>query len=98
MAPRAARDGVAAAAAAEGKRRRYPSACNALAPAVLKSGGRPGPELESLIRAYAGREAEEDWPAAGAAAWRRVSVALQVGSAEMVLAATRGAGPDDMDL
>ena len=100
LASRAARDGVAAAAAAEGKRRRYPAAGDALVPAVVETGGRPGLELESLVRAYAGREPEEERPAAGVAAWRRISVAVQTGNAEMVLSATAGqrAGPEDMDL
>ncbi len=86
---RAKRDGAAAQAAERGKMTRYSKAGPALVPCALEQGGRSGEALVALLRSYA-RAADALAPAAELSRLRhRVSTALQMGNAEMMLSAGR---------
>lgn len=89
--PRASRDGAAAAAEEEVKRRRYPcERVGFVSPFVLETGGRAGAEAETLVRSLALRPGDPDRASRIAGLWRRCSTTLQLGNADMVLAANGG--------
>ena len=81
---RAARDGAAAARAADGKRVRYPGPD--LVPFAVEALGRPGRDAIAFLRSLAPSEPEARSAALGAA-WQSLSVVLQVGNAELLLSA-----------
>ena len=85
---RAAKDGAAAARAADGKRVRYPGPD--LVPFAVEALGRPGRDAAAFLRSLAPSEPEARSAVLGAA-WQSLSVVLQMGNAELLLSAS-GAG------
>ena len=81
---RAARSGAAAARAEDKKRLRYPGPD--LVPFAIEALGRPGADAVNLLRALAPADPEERSAALGSA-WQSLSVTLQIGNAELLLAA-----------
>ena len=84
---RAGKDGVAAADAVRGKRRRYPPSGGELVPLVFEAGGRPADETVAFVRSWG-----VDLPVAERSevirfAWQQYSSVLQSGNAEMILSA-----------
>ena len=85
---RAAKDGAAAARAADGKRVRYPGPD--LVPFAIEALGRPGKDALSFLRSLAPTDPETRSVVLGSA-WQELSVLLQMENAELLLAAA-GAG------
>ena len=85
---RAARDGAAAARAADGKRVRYPGPD--LVPFAVEALGRPGRDAIAFMRSLAPADPETRTVVLGAA-WQALSVKLQMENAELLLSAA-GAG------
>ena len=81
---RAARSGAAAARAEDGKRLRDPGPD--LVPFAVEALGRPGTDAIELLRALAPTDPEERSVALGGA-WQSLSAVLQMGNAELLLAA-----------
>ena len=89
---RATRDGAAAAAAEDGKRRRYPHQRAAyVCPYLLETGGRPRADAEILIRTLAQGANDHGKAERIAALWARCFTVLQTASAEMLLSAATAA-------
>jgi hypothetical protein len=86
---RAAKDGAAAARAADGKRVRYPGPD--LVPFAVEALGRPGKDAVSFLRSLAPADPELRSAALGSA-WQALSVVLQMENAELLLAAAGGSG------
>ena len=84
---RANRDGVAAADAVRGKRRRYPAPGGELVPLVFEAGGRPADEAVAFVRSWAAGVDEAERSGVIRHAWQQLSNALQSGNAEMILSA-----------
>ena len=87
---RARRDGRAAGDAAAEKRRRYAEAGAALVPMAFEDGGRPSEEAAAFIRKCGAAKRESEEPGACATTarlWQECSTLLQLGNAEMILAA-----------
>jgi hypothetical protein len=84
---RANRDGVAAADAVRGKRRRYPAPGGELVPLVFEAGGRPADEAVAFVRSWAAGVDEAERSGVIRYAWQQLSNALQSGNAEMILSA-----------
>ena len=85
---RAARDGAAAARAADAKRVRHPGPD--LVPFAVEALGRPGRDAAALLRSLAPADPELRSAVLGAA-WQSLSVLLQTENAELLLSAA-GAG------
>ncbi len=84
---RAGKDGVAAADAVRGKRRRYPPSGGELVPLVFEAGGRPADETVAYVRSLgAGCEGAERSQVIRFV-WQQYSTVLQSGNAEMILSA-----------
>ena len=86
---RAARDGAAAARAADGKRLRYPGPD--LVPFAVEALGRPGRDAATFLRSLAPSDPEARSAVLGAA-WQSLSVILQTANAELLLSAAGAAG------
>ena len=86
---RAARDGAAAARAADGKRVRYPGPD--LVPFAIEALGRPGRDALAFLRSLAPSEPEARSAVLGSA-WQSLSAVLQTGNAELLLSAAGAAG------
>ena len=88
---RARKNGVAAAEAATGKRRRYPDGGTGLIPLAFEDGGRPCEEAVSFIRMLGAccTETEDGSTDCGGTArlWQECSTLLQLGNAELILSA-----------
>ena len=87
---RACRDGVAAQAAADAKRARYPRAGAALVPVALEAGGRLGAEAAALLRTFARLAGDDQGTAPLRRLMQQVSTCLQIGNPEHVLGALHG--------
>ena len=83
----AGRDGVAAADAVRGKRRRYPPSGGELVPLVFEAGGRPADETVAYVRSWAAELDDAERSRAIRYAWQQYSIVLQSGNAEMILSA-----------
>ena len=86
---RAARDGAAAARAADGKRLRYPGPD--LVPFAIEALGRPGRDAIAFLRSLAPVDPESRSVALGAA-WQALSVTLQMENTELLLSAAGQGG------
>ena len=86
---RAARDGAAAARAADGKRVRYPGPD--LVPFAIEALGRPGRDASAFLRSLAPSDPGSRSAALGSA-WQSLSVVLQTGNAELLLSAAGAVG------
>ena len=84
---RAGKDGVAAADAVRGKRRRYPPTGGELVPLVFEAGGRPAAETVAYVRSLAVGLEDAERSKAIRYAWQQYSTVLQTGNAEMILSA-----------
>ena len=84
---RARKDGVAAAAAVQGKRCRYPPSGGELVPLVVEAGGRPADETVAFVRSWASEADEAERAQIIRHAWQQYSNVLQSGDAEMILSA-----------
>ena len=84
---RAGRDGVAAADAVRGKRRRYPPSGGELVPLVFEAGGRPAEETVAYVRSLGLGLEDAERSRAIRYAWQQYSSVLQSGNAEMILSA-----------
>ena len=87
---RAGRDGVAAADAVRGKRRRYPPSGGELVPLVFEAGGRPAEETVAYVRSLGQAFGDTERSQVIRFAWQQYSTALQAGNAEMILSAIGG--------
>ena len=85
---RACRDGVAAARAEDTKRLRYPGP--GLVPFAVEALGRPGESAKAFMRSLAPVDAAERTVFLGSA-WQTLSVLVQIGNAELLLAASGAA-------
>ena len=84
---RAGRDGVAAADAVRGKRRRYRPSGGELVPLVFEAAGRPAEETVAFVRSWGVGLDEADRSRVIRFAWQQYSTVLQSGNAEMILSA-----------
>ena len=84
---RAGRDGVAAADAVRGKRRRYPPSGGELVPLIFEAGDRPAEETVAFVRSWGLEMDAADRAKVIRYAWQQLSTLLQVGNAEMILSA-----------
>ena len=84
---RAGKDGVAAADAVRGKRRRYPPSGGELVPLVFEAGGRPADETVAFVRSWAVDLEGAERSQVIRYAWQQYSTLLQSGNAEMILSA-----------
>jgi len=84
---RAHKDGVAAADAVRGKRRRYPPTGGELVPLVFEAGGRPAEETVAFVRSWAADLDNVERAQVIRFAWQQYSSVLQSGNAEMLLSA-----------
>ena len=84
---RAGKDGVAAADAVRGKRRRYPPSGGELVPLVFEAGGRPADETVAYVRSLGQRLEDSERSQLIRFAWQQYSTVLQSGNAEMILSA-----------
>ena len=84
---RAGKDGVAAADAVRGKRRRYPPSGGELVPLVFEAGGRPAEETVAFVRSWGAELDDAERSRVIRYAWQQYSCALQTGNAEMILSA-----------
>ena len=84
---RAGRDGVAAADAVRGKRRRYPPSGGELVPLVFEAAGRPAGETVAFVRSWGLELDDADRSRVIRYAWQQYSTVLQSGNAEMILSA-----------
>ena len=86
---RAARNGAAAARAADGKRLRYPGPD--LVPFAVEALGRAGRDAVAFLRSLAPSDPESRSVVLGAA-WQSLSACLQMGNAELLLSAAGASG------
>ena len=84
---RAKKDGVSAADAVRGKRRRYPPEGGELTPLIFKAGGRPAEETVAYVRSLGLELDSAERTQVMRLAWRQYSNVLQAGNAEMILSA-----------
>ena len=84
---RAGKDGVAAADAVRGKRRRYPPEGGELVPCIFEAGGRPAETTVAYVRSLAHGLDGVERTNFLRLAWQQYSTVLQSGNAEMVLSA-----------
>ena len=84
---RAGKDGVAAADAVRGKRRRYPPEGGELVPCIFEAGGRPVETTVAYARSLAHGLDGAERSNFLRLAWQQYSTVLQSGNAEMVLSA-----------
>ena len=84
---RAGRDGVAAADAVRGKRRRYPPSGGELVPLIFEAGGRPAEETVAIVGSWGLEMDAADRAKVIRYAWQQYSTVLQSGNAEMILSA-----------
>ena len=84
---RANKDGLAASNAVDDKRERYPPSGGELVPLAFETGGRPGQETVAFVRSWAHGAEPGERTEIIRYAWQQLSVGLQTGNAEMILAA-----------
>ena len=84
---RAKKDGVAAADAVRGKRRRYPPEGGELVPLIFEAGGRPAEETVAYVRSLGLELDSAERTQVMRLAWQQYSNVLQAGNAEMILSA-----------
>ena len=84
---RANKDGLAASNAVDDKRERYPAWGGELVPMAFEAGGRPAEETAAFVRSWGHGLEPTERSLLLRSAWQQLSVALQIGSAEMVLSA-----------
>ena len=80
-------DGVAAADAVRGKRRRYPPSGGELVPLVFEAGGRPADETVAFVRSWGLELSPAERSQMIRHAYQQFSIILQTGNAEMILSA-----------
>ena len=84
---RAKKDGVAAADAVRGKRRRYPPEGGELVPLIFEAGGRPAEETVAYVCSLGLELDSAERTQVMRLAWQQYSNVLQAGNAEMILSA-----------
>ena len=84
---RANKDGLAASNAVDDKRELYPPSGGELVTLAFEAGGRPGQETVAFVRSWGHGAEPGERTEIIHFAWQQLSVALQTGNAEMILAA-----------